>query len=152
MTAPVPPGRVQAPPLTAAEARQETVARAIAESCVKHGRCSWEYLAAAAIAADDAWRAGQEGGLRERVEAAVDALDRSFPEDVYATHRFVRSIRAALSPADHEPAAAIQRVLISVEAAELSIAHGLPVDWSEFLAAIRAAVSGVQPAATEPGQ
>jgi hypothetical protein len=128
MTAPVPPGRVQAPPLTAAEAeivarfdaapdldlaaetRQETVARAMWDAdpdmgldlteSISNVADVYRRLAAAAIAADDAWRAEQEGELRERVEAAVAELDRSFPEDVYATHRFVRSIRAALAAAD----------------------------------------------------
>jgi hypothetical protein len=190
MTAPVPPGRVQAPPLTAAEAervarfdaapdldltaeaRVERVARAIADSldggpfsdrewqqAFDEGvREMYREAAAAAIAADDAWRAEQAGGLRERIAewlfdtffADADELPEGWLES--KADALLAGPLAALAPADHEPAAAIQRVLISVEAAELSIAHGLPVDWSEFLAAIRAAVSGVQPAATEPGQ
>jgi hypothetical protein len=87
MTAPVPPGRVQAPPLTAAEAervarfdaapdldlaaeaRQERVARAMKMwdgTTSSDSAEEWfRGLAAAAIAADDAWRAQQAGGDAE---------------------------------------------------------------------------------------
>jgi hypothetical protein len=131
MTAPVPPGRVHAPPLTAAEAaivarfdaapdldlaaeaRQETVARAIwdADWCADDSSVTWEtdiesnrrdyrVLAAAAIAADDAWRAEQAGGGDDCPTPCDDC-----PGWRPGCHA------AALAPADHEPAAAIGRVL-----------------------------------------
>jgi hypothetical protein len=60
---------------------------------------------------------------------------------------------AALAPADHESAVAIQRVLDLADRLEVSY-RGLQEDAGATLAAslIRAAVSGVQPAATEAGQ
>jgi hypothetical protein len=151
MTAPVPPGRVQAPPLTAAEAeivarfdaapdldlaaeaRQEAVARALhGADTGTHGGIAWDdpdftewerdvyrRLAAAAIAADDARRAGQAGGAREALlswlltftgrDHEPSEADRTWLAN--EVEDLLRGPLAALAPADHEPAAAIQRVL-----------------------------------------
>jgi hypothetical protein len=109
MTAPVPPGRVQAPPLTATETRQEAVARAIRRSWLRlfdmqddwdqaedYVRDRYREMAAAAITADDAWRAGQAGC--------------GHPNHGSPDHDCTPFL-AALAPADHEPADGIQRVL-----------------------------------------
>jgi hypothetical protein len=186
MTAPVPPGHVQAPPLTAAEAervarfdaapdlglatevRQETVARAIFAAKIDgevtamdwraglddEDRAGFRRLAAAAVAADDAWRAEHAGEVRGcscpmSLDTGARGLDYKCPIHGYKP---APEPAAALAPADHEPADAIQRVL--------ALADRLDEDWEAVMVGhdhdeclgdiIRAAVSAVQPAATEP--
>lgn len=160
--------------------RQEAVARAIclASSPGAEGCCADctepRRLAAAAVAADDAWRAQQAGGARE----AVAQILLTFAKDV--ANGPARSIydvaddvlAAALTPADHEPAAAcrscdeadeaIQRVLVVCDRADARLRKAVPMSVAEQIIergdhtvkvrAVRAAVSAVQPAATEAGQ
>jgi hypothetical protein len=106
MTAPVPPGRVQAPPLTAAEA--ERVARFDAAP-------ELDLTAEARQEAVARWlfeRDYRERGLASPSDASWDEfVERN--QDEWRDE--ARKLLAALAPADHEPAAAIQRVLALAE-------------------------------------
>jgi hypothetical protein len=177
MTAPVPPGRVQAPPLTAGEA--ERVARfdaapdldLAAEARVKtvaHGMLPGSHE--------------QPGGPECRCGAAWDAEQAGcgHPNHGSPDHDCTPFL-AALAPADHEPAAAIQRAKIEAlseareyarEATRIGFAEKRGGEFTRHWAGVSgwlkhriatieaggepnwpdAAVFGVQPAATEPGQ
>jgi hypothetical protein len=217
MTAPVPPGRVQAPPLTAAEAavvarfdaasdldlaaeaRQEAVAWAMKMwdgTTSSDSAEEWfRGLAATAIAADDAWRAGHAAAQ----VPAVALWKEDDPDPTpHGSNNFAHGVCGERSNdkwvwvctwdrsnhpawhvagdgdevcavwpvADHEPAAAIQRVEALADvlakapgngpnAAALifgALAGGDKTKLDTYEARFDSAVCGVQPAATEPGQ
>lgn len=165
-TTPLPPGHTRrrpAPPVDLADdAREEAVARAMKMwDGTTSSDSSEEWfrgLAAAAIAADDAWRAGQDDPCdreRQRLAAALIEI-RDWDSAAAARHGhigvrdYAGQVLAALAPADHEPAAAIQslpdrlrELAATYEGTVLTGANAFR--WAADL--VDAAVSGVQPAA-----